>query len=41
LREFLILLVSGAATGAIYSVMACGMVLAYRTTGIFNLAHGS
>jgi branched-subunit amino acid ABC-type transport system permease component len=38
---FFSLVLSGAATGAIYSVMASGMVLAYRTTGIFNLSHGA
>ncbi len=38
---FFSLVLSGAATGAIYSVMASGMVLAYRTTGIFNLSQGA
>ena len=35
------LLVSGAATGAIYAVMASGIVLTYETSGIFNFAHGA
>ena len=28
-------------TGAIYSIMASGIVLTYQTSGIFNFAHGA
>jgi ABC-type branched-subunit amino acid transport system ATPase component/branched-subunit amino acid ABC-type transport system permease component len=33
--------VSGLVTGAIYSIMASGLVLTYTTSGIFNFAHGA
>jgi ABC-type branched-subunit amino acid transport system ATPase component/branched-subunit amino acid ABC-type transport system permease component len=32
---------SGAATGAVYSMMAAGLVLTYSTSGVFNFAHGA
>ncbi len=35
------LMLVGAVTGAIYSVMASGLVLTYSTSGIFNFAHGA
>lgn len=41
MSEFLTLLVSGAAGGAIFSIMGLGIVLTYETTGIFNFAHGA
>lgn len=31
----------GVATGAIYAVVASGLVVTYTTSGIFNLAHGA
>jgi len=34
-------IVTGIATGALYGVAAMGLVLTYKTTGIFNFAHGS
>jgi len=34
-------LVGGIATGAIYGLAGTGLVLTYKTTGIFNLAHGA
>ena len=34
-------LISGAVSGAIYSIMASGLVLTYQTSGIFNFAHGA
>jgi ABC-type branched-subunit amino acid transport system ATPase component/branched-subunit amino acid ABC-type transport system permease component len=40
-QKFLNLLISGAVTGAIYSIMASGIVLAYTTSGIFNFAQGA
>jgi ABC-type branched-subunit amino acid transport system ATPase component/branched-subunit amino acid ABC-type transport system permease component len=39
--KFLNLTLSGLVTGAIYSVMASGLVLTYTTSGIFNFAHGA
>ena len=41
MREFWNLVVSGLVTGAIYSIMASGLVLTYTTSGIFNFAHGA
>jgi ABC-type branched-subunit amino acid transport system ATPase component/branched-subunit amino acid ABC-type transport system permease component len=35
------LVASGAVTGAIYALMAAGLVLTYQTTGMFNFAHGA
>src|SRR5262245_43692756 len=34
-------IITGIATGALYGVAAMGLVLTYKTTGIFNFAHGS
>jgi len=39
-QKFLSLVISGSVTGAIYSIMASGLVLTYTTSGIFNFAHG-
>ena len=41
MNRFLDLLLTGAVTGAIYSIMASGLVLTYRTSGIFNFAQGA
>jgi ABC-type branched-subunit amino acid transport system ATPase component/branched-subunit amino acid ABC-type transport system permease component len=41
MNRFLDLFLSGAVTGAIYSVMASGLVLSYTTSGIFNFAQGA
>ncbi|MDQ1459448.1 MAG: hypothetical protein QOI08_932 [Actinomycetota bacterium] len=41
MNEFLNLAMSGLVTGAIYSIMASGLVLTYTTSGIFNFAHGA
>jgi ABC-type branched-subunit amino acid transport system ATPase component/branched-subunit amino acid ABC-type transport system permease component len=38
--KFLILSVSGAVTGAIYSLIASGLTLSFSATGIFNFAYG-
>lgn len=38
--KFLTFLVSGAATGLIFSLVATGLTLTYSATGIFNLAYG-
>ncbi|WP_419919941.1 ABC transporter permease subunit [Candidatus Poriferisocius sp.] len=40
MSEFIQLLVSGAISGAIYSLIAAGLTLSYTSTGIFNLAYG-
>jgi len=40
-QKFLNLVLSGTVTGAIYSMMASGLVLTYQTSGIFNFAHGA
>lgn len=41
MQRFFSLVVSGAVTGAIYSIMASGLVLTYQTSGIFNFGHGA
>jgi ABC-type branched-subunit amino acid transport system ATPase component/branched-subunit amino acid ABC-type transport system permease component len=41
MREFWNLTFSGLVTGAIYGIMASGLVLTYTTSGIFNFAHGA
>src|SRR2546428_3789391 len=33
-------IIIGAVTGSLYSLLARGMVLVYRTTGVLNIAHG-
>ena len=33
-------LIIGTVTGSLYSLLAMGMVLVYRTTGVLNIAHG-
>lgn len=38
---FLVYLVSGIVTGAIYAVTASGLVVTYNTSGVFNFAHGA
>ena len=35
------LLVNGLVTGAIFAIAACGLVVTYSTSGIFNFAHGA
>ena len=41
MEKLLNLVISGAVSGAIYSVMAAGLVLTYQSSGIFNFAHGA
>ena len=41
MNQFLNLVISGLVTGAIYSIMASGIVLTYQTSGIFNFSHGA
>ena len=38
---FLALGVTGLVTGCIYALTACGLVVTYTTSGIFNFAHGA
>jgi branched-subunit amino acid ABC-type transport system permease component/ABC-type branched-subunit amino acid transport system ATPase component len=41
MEKFLALSVSGAVSGAVYSLLAIGLVLTYSTSGVFNFAHGA
>ncbi len=41
MSQFWNLAFSGLVTGAIYGIMASGLVLTYTTSGIFNFAHGA
>jgi branched-subunit amino acid ABC-type transport system permease component len=33
-------IIIGTVTGSLYSLLALGMVLVYRTTGVLNISHG-
>src|SRR5581483_12521319 len=37
----LVALIIGLSIGSIYGLTAMGLVLTYRTSGVFNLAHGA
>ncbi len=41
MSKFIALFISGSVSGAIYSLLAAGLVLTYSTSGIFNFAHGA
>ncbi|MDA8047005.1 MAG: ATP-binding cassette domain-containing protein [Actinomycetota bacterium] len=41
MRKLFDLVLSGAVTGSIYSIMASGLVLTYSTSGIFNFSHAA
>jgi ABC-type branched-subunit amino acid transport system ATPase component/branched-subunit amino acid ABC-type transport system permease component len=41
MTKFLSLLVPGAVTGALYSIIGVGLVLGYQTTGVFNFGYGA
>ena len=41
MSELLILILSGAVAGALYAIMASGLVLTYSTSGVFNFAQGA
>ena len=41
MSQLLILVLSGAVAGALYAIMASGLVLTYSTSGVFNFAHGA
>jgi branched-subunit amino acid ABC-type transport system permease component len=40
-REYLPFLVGGIASGSIYGIAAMGLVLTYKTSGLFNFGHGA
>ncbi|MCW2751031.1 MAG: branched-chain amino acid transporter ATPase/permease [Aeromicrobium sp.] len=41
MREILPFIISGITTGAIYGLAGTGLVLTYKTSGIFNFGHGA
>lgn len=41
MTDWLPFVVSGLVTGSVYSIAAMGLVVTYRTTGLFNFAHGA
>jgi ABC-type branched-subunit amino acid transport system ATPase component/branched-subunit amino acid ABC-type transport system permease component len=41
MKDFLPFVVIGITTGAVYGLTATGLVLTYKTSGIFNFAHGA
>ncbi len=41
MEKFVSLVISGAVSGAIYSIIASGLVLAFATSRVFNFAHGA
>ena len=41
MRDFLPFIVSGIASGAVFGLCGTGLVLTYKTSGIFNFGHGA
>lgn len=41
MNEYLPFIVSGIATGSIFGLASTGLVLTYKTSGIFNFGHGA
>jgi ABC-type branched-subunit amino acid transport system ATPase component/branched-subunit amino acid ABC-type transport system permease component len=41
MSDFLTFLIAGLTAGAVYALAGVGLVLTYRTSGIFNFAHGA
>ena len=41
MKEYLPFIIIGISTGSIYGLTGTGLVLTYKTSGIFNFAHGS
>ena len=41
MNNWLPFVISGLVTGSIYAIAAMGLVVTYRTTGLFNFAHGA
>jgi ABC-type branched-subunit amino acid transport system permease subunit len=40
-KEFIPYIIFGFATGSIYGISAMGLVLTYKTSGLFNIGHGA
>jgi branched-subunit amino acid ABC-type transport system permease component len=40
-RAYLPFIITGLSSGAVYALAALGLVLTYRTSGVFNFAHGA
>lgn len=41
MSDFLVFVVAGLGAGAVYALGGIGLVLTYRTSGVFNFAHGA
>ena len=41
MKTFWPFIITGLASGSLYSIAAMGLVLTYKTSGIFNFAHGA
>jgi branched-chain amino acid transport system permease protein len=41
MQNFLAFTIVGIVTGSIYAIAACGLVVTYTTSGVFNFAHGA
>ena len=41
MNQFLNYMVPGIADGSVYALAAIGLVLSYKTSGVFNFAHGA
>lgn len=41
MSTFLSLVITGAVSGAIYSLLATGLALSYSASGVFNFAQGA
>jgi branched-subunit amino acid ABC-type transport system permease component len=41
LADFWPFIIAGVATGSVYGIAATGLVLTYKTSGVFNFAHGA
>ena len=41
MKSYLPFIVAGLTNGSIYGLAAVGLVLTYKTSGIFNFAHGA
>jgi branched-subunit amino acid ABC-type transport system permease component len=40
-RSYLPFIVAGLASGSVYAIAAMGLVITYKTSGVFNFAHGA
>ena len=41
MRSYLPFIVAGLASGSVYAIAAMGLVITYKTSGVFNFAHGA